>query len=114
MRNVCTVRNVCNIKLGPTSISSLLPGEKVAVCHRRVLGRKGCSVVRVRIVGSGSLGWLESAIRWGAGVDHFLTREGNITTICKLRHPDVIATSPSSGYKLPPHHIPWDGMVCLL
>ena len=55
IRNVCTVRNVCSIKLGPAQISSLLPGEKGKVRYGGV-GEEGSlygsgAYCRIRIIG---------------------------------------------------------------
>jgi hypothetical protein len=46
--------------LGPVLETLLLPGELVAVRTRRVLSRKGRSVVRVRLFGNRALGWLDA------------------------------------------------------
>jgi hypothetical protein len=46
--------------LGPVLETPLLPGELAAVRTRRVLSRKGRSVVRVRLFGNRALGWLDA------------------------------------------------------
>lgn len=75
--------------LGPVLETSLLPGEKVAVRTRRVLSRKGRSVVRVRLFGECSLGWLDALMLWGASVEVFVCQGGNVKHLIDLLYPDV-------------------------
>jgi hypothetical protein len=64
--------------LGPVSETAVLPGERVAVSSCRVLSRKGRSVVRLRVFGDASLGWLDAAMLWGASVEIFVCHGGNV------------------------------------
>ena len=64
--------------LGPAVDTNLLPGEMVAVRTRRVLSRKGRCVVRVRLFGASSLGWLDTARLWGACVELFVCQGGTV------------------------------------
>ena len=99
-------------KEGPVFSTSLLPGEKVAVRNRRVLSRKGRNVVKVRIVGAGSLGWIEAARLWGAVIEMVITRGGNeLRHLCELLNHDVYFTTPSHAATLPPHRVDWDGLI---
>lgn len=84
-----TVSKKMNNLLGPATGSDLLPGEKVAVTRRRVVSRKGRCVVRVRIIGSSSLGWLDSFILWGACVEVFVCQGGNVKHLIESLYPGV-------------------------
>ena len=97
--------------LGNTTEEPLLPGEKVAVRTRRVLSRKGRCVVRVRIYGSASLGWLDSFMLWGACVEVFVCHGGNVKHLVESLYPDVYVAPLAKATKLPPHRPPWDGVL---
>ena len=51
--------------IGEPVRDTLFMGEAVAVKSSVVLSRRGRSGVRVRIVGSASVGWVEAAEAWG-------------------------------------------------
>ena len=97
---------------GPEKDLLLLPGEKVAVRNRHVLNRKGRNLIRVRIFGAGSLGWIETSCLWGAVIEAVVTRSGNeIEHVCKqLNHP-VLVVTPDRSLRLPPRDVKWDGLV---
>ena len=59
------VNNRIKKVLGPVMDTTLLLRERVAVRNHRVLSRKGRCVVRTRVVGSASLGWLDMVNLWG-------------------------------------------------
>ena len=66
MDSVMMEEGVSNI--GEPVRDTLLRGEAVAVKSSVVLSRRGRSGVRVRIVGSASIGWVEAAEAWGCAV----------------------------------------------
>eukprot|EP00956_Cyclotella_meneghiniana_P001321 scaffold1440_cov23-Cyclotella_meneghiniana.AAC.2 len=90
--------------------SKLLAGEKVAVSTRRVLSRKGRCVVRVRVVGDASLGWLDAAQLWGASVEAFVCHGGNIKHLVENHYPDVYVAPMTTAMHLLPHRS-WDGIA---
>ena len=96
--------------LGTDAGSSLLPGEKVAVRTRRVLSRKGRSVVRVRVVGDASLGWLDSMELWGACVELFVCHGGNVKHLAERLYPDVYIAPVAESVQIPPHRC-WNGLL---
>ena len=96
--------------LGPVLETSLMPGEKVAVRSRRVLSRKGRCVVRVRVFGSASLGWLDASMLWGACVEAFICPGGRVKHLAEQLYPDVYIASWASSLLLPPHRH-WDGVL---
>ena len=88
----------------------VLAGEAVAVKSRLVLGRRGRSGVRVRVVGSSSLAWLEIAESWGCLVEAVVTsspRELNevIHLVSKTR-----TTTVASAFAMP-HMTNWEGLL---
>ena len=80
--------------------SKLLAGEKVAVSTRRVLSRKGRCVVRVRVVGDASLGWLDAVQLWGASVEAFVCHGGNIKHLVENHYPDVYVAPMAAAMHL--------------
>ena len=96
--------------LGTGADSSLLPGEKVALRTRRVLSRKGRSVVRVRVVGDASLGWLDSMELWGACVELFVCHGGNVKHLVERLYPDVYIAPVAESIQIPPHRC-WNGLL---
>ena len=99
-----------NNLLGPVGDSTLLPGEKVAISRRRVLSRKGRCVVRVRIFGSSSLGWLDSFILWGACVEAFVCQGGNVKHLIHSLYPGIYVAPLRTAKKMSPHN-GWGGIV---
>ena len=95
--------------LGPVTETPLLPGEKVAVRTRRVLSRKGRCVVRARVFGEASLGWLDALRLWGASVEVFVTKGGSVKHLVDKLYPDVFTTPHAEALKMPPHR--WDGLM---
>ncbi len=47
----------------------ILKGKLEAITSQMGVGRRSRSKVRVRVVGSTSMGWLEALEAWGAGVE---------------------------------------------
>ena len=88
---------------GGTIDAALLPGELVAVRRRRVLSRRGRCVVRVRVVGGVSIGWLDALILWGASVEVFVCQEGNVKHLVKDLYPDVYIAPLAEAAETPPH-----------
>ena len=83
--------------------TTLLLGEKVAVRNRRVLSRKGRCVVRTRVVGAASLGWLDMVMLWGTCVEAFVCEGGNVKHLVEQLYPDVYIPSPRQAEHMPPH-----------
>ena len=88
----------------------VLAGEAVAVKSRLILGRRGRSGVRVRVVGSDSLAWLEIAESWGCLVEAVVTsspRELNevIHLVSNTR-----TTTVASAFSMPPM-THWEGLL---
>ena len=104
------IRNRRKVEQGPVRDTRLLTGERVAVTNRRVLNQKGRCVVRTRIVGAASFGWLDAAKLWGASVKVLVTRGGKLKNIAHQLYPDVLLAPPSFAIDLPPHRH-WDGSV---
>ena len=96
--------------LGNELSTALLPGEKVAVRTRRVLSRRGRCVVRVRVVGEASLGWLEALQLWGASVEVFVCQGGNIKHLIERLYPDVHVAPLAQSLEILPYHS-WDGLA---
>jgi hypothetical protein len=96
--------------LGPVSETALLPGEMVAVRSHRDLARRGRCVVRVRIFGSASLGWLDSFNLWGACIETFVCQGGNVKHLLESLYPDIYVTSLATATQMPPHGL-WDGIL---
>ena len=99
-----------NNNCGGVFETALLTGERVAVSTRRVLSRKGRCVVRVRVVGNGSLGWLDAAQLWGASVEVFVGHGGNIKHLVESLYPDVYVAPVVDARALLPHRS-WDGIM---
>ena len=102
-------KRVINV-LGPMTAATLLPGEKVAVTTRRVLSRKGRCVVRVRLFGESSLGWLDTALLWGACVEVFVCQGGIVKHLVELLYPDVHIAPLAESLTMPPNR-EWDGVL---
>jgi len=96
--------------LGPVTETDLLPGEMVAVRTRRVLSRKGRCVVRVRVFGKQSLGWLDTAMLWGACVEMFVCQGGNVKHLIEQLYHDVHIAPLAEALEVPPHRS-WDGVL---
>eukprot|EP00956_Cyclotella_meneghiniana_P030545 scaffold77143_cov87-Cyclotella_meneghiniana.AAC.2 len=96
--------------LGPVADTELLPGEMVAVRTKRVLSRKGHSVVRVRLFGEASLGWLDISMLWGACVELFVCQGGNAKHLTERLYPDVHIASLAEALTVPPYRS-WDGVL---
>lgn len=90
--------------------TKLRPGEQVAVRHRRLLTRKGRCVVKARIVGYKSLAWLEAAALWGATVEVFVCREGEVKHLVNQLYPDVHLSLPAAAAAMLPHRV-WDRIL---
>ena len=69
-------RDISSNEQGPVRDTRLLTGERVAVTNKRVLNWKGRCVVRTRIVGTASFGWLDVSRLWGTAVEVLVTRGG--------------------------------------
>ena len=67
-------------------------------------------MVRTRIVGAASFGWLDAARLWGASVEVLVTRGGKLKNIAHQLYPDVLLAPPAFAIDLPPHRH-WDGSV---
>jgi hypothetical protein len=92
--------------------SGLLHGEMVAVGFDTRVGRRGQSLVGVRIVGSRSVAWVEGTFNWGARIEAIVLDNGELTDHLKSHY----ACTPvlyKEAIKLPPHS-PWAGVMCLL
>ncbi|KAL7527269.1 hypothetical protein ACHAXR_004033, partial [Thalassiosira sp. AJA248-18] len=88
----------------------LLFGEAVALKSSRVLDRRGRSLVRVRIVGRSSLGWVEAAEAWGCNVEAVVVtplREMNNVIHLVSR---FSTTAVSAALTMPPMG-DWDGLM---
>ena len=85
-----------------------MPGEKIIMQGTRKVGRRGRNVVRIRIVGQHSLGWLEAAWLWGCSVEAFVAKEDRVTRLLKQIYPDVYHCLPSQAHHMLPHS-PWVG-----
>ena len=88
----------------------LLFGEAVALKSSMVLSRRGRSLVRVRIVGRLSLGWLEAAEAWGCNMEAVV-----VSPLCKLNKVINLvsrstATSVSTALSMA-HMGNWDGLL---
>lgn len=80
----------------------MLLGEKVAVRHRRVLGRKGRSVVGVRIIGDISLAWAEAAILWGGHVEVVVDHHTTFKQLLSLHYPNIRIATYRQALGIPP------------
>ncbi len=91
--------------LGPVAESLLLSGEKVAVRTRRVLSWKGRCVVRVQVLGSGSIwgGWILLSF-WGACVEAYICHGGNVKHLIDSLYPGVYVAPLDHTLRMPPHH----------
>ena len=88
---------------------SLAPGELVSHRSGGVLSRRGRTEVRVRVVGSSSLGWLEVADSWGARVEAVVHGEIPDPAVnCRFNY--LTRIDITSAFKFPPQTA-WDGMV---
>ena len=96
--------------LGNTLDQALLPGELVAVRRRRVLSRRGRCVVRVRVMGGASIGWLDALMLWGASVEVFVCQGGNVKHLVESLYPDVYIAPLAEAAEMPPHR-GWDGIL---
>ena len=96
--------------LGHELETTLLPGERVAVRTRRVLSRKGRCVVRVRVIGDASLGWLDAMKLWGASIEVFVSQGGNTKHLIENLYPDVYIAPREAALRMLPHRA-WDGLV---
>ena len=86
-----------------TSPTALMPGEQVIVQEKRSVGRRGRNVVRVRVVGQHSLGWLESAWLWGSSVEAFVGGGSGVTRLISILYPDVFFCSAYKAQYMLPH-----------
>jgi len=103
-------KGVSNI--GEPVRDTLFMGEAVAVKSSVVLSRRGRSGVRVRIVGSASVGWVEAAEAWGCAVEAVVVERGNYV-VTKRRMALVtrsIPTTASRALTLPPVAGWWEGL----
>ena len=110
VENGCRVDKKMINTLGPVSDTELLPGEMVAVRTRRVLSRKGRCVVRVRLFGVSSLGWLDTARLWGTCVEVFVCQGGIVKHLVEQLYPDVHIAPLAEALEIPPYRC-WDGVL---
>ena len=90
-------------------VEGLAEGELVVSSSATALSRRGRSEVRVRVVGSSSLGWLEVAEERGARVE--LVVHGSAPDpVIKLRREHLTRTDYLSALKLEPVG-PWNGIA---
>jgi hypothetical protein len=106
----CRFNKRMNKILGPVLGTPLLLGEKVAVRRRRVLSWKGRCVVRVRVVGVSSLGWVDAFILWCACVEAFICQGGNVRHLVEQLYPDTYIAPLDKALCIPPLH-GWDGIL---
>ena len=78
-------------------------GEKLAVRHRRVLGRKGRNVVEVRVVGAASLAWAEAAILWGGHVEAVVDHHTTFKQLFSHHYPDIRIVNRHQAFNIPPY-----------
>ena len=88
----------------------LLFGEAVALKSSRVLNRRGRSLVRVRIVGRSSLGWVEAAEAWGCNVEAVVVKP--LREMSKIIHlvSRFTITSVATALTMPPMG-DWNGLM---
>jgi hypothetical protein len=55
---------------GPVNSDMLLHGEQVAVDVISRVGRGNHSLVKVRVIGSGSVSWVDAVFKWGGGENY--------------------------------------------
>jgi hypothetical protein len=67
-------------------------------------------VVRVRVLGNASLGWIDSFILWGACVELFICQGGNVRHLVEQLYPDTYIAPLDRALCMPPFH-GWDGIL---
>ena len=67
-------------------------------------------MVRTRVVGAASLGWLDMVMMWGTSVEAFVCKGGNVKHLVEQLYPDVYIPSPSHAEHMPLHGS-WDGLL---
>lgn len=67
-------------------------------------------MVRVRVVGGASIGWLDALRLWGASVEVFVCQGGNVKHLVEDLYPDVFIAPLVEAADMPPHR-GWDGIL---
>ena len=89
----------------------LAHGEKVVNKTVGIINRRGREKVLVRVVGSNSIGWLESALAWGGVVEAVVHSVRHKNRIALKRFGSLGHLDYSSAAQLPPLHSFWNGVM---
>lgn len=90
--------------------TSLLTGELISSSTAITLDRRRRSVVRVRIVGDASFGWLELAMAWGAQVEAAVFKTARVKELAQALNLQAPIYSYQEAVALPPHRA-WNGLI---
>ena len=76
-----------------------------------IINRRGREKVMVRVVGSNSMGWLESALAWGGMVEAVVHSIRHRDRVVIKRFSSLGHLDQASAIQLPPLHSVWNGVM---
>ena len=91
--------------------NTLAHGERIVKRTVGIINRRGREKVMVRVVGSSSMGWLESAFAWGGCVEAVVDSIRHRNRVVRKRFSSLGHLDYSSAAQLPPHNNSWDGVM---